>query len=336
MIDRWRVAPMCPTHKRGKVDRAANYREMSLLDIGYKILMEVMARRLERWLERMGNRLKKKKGKLYVAFVDFKAAFDKVDREKLWEKMMSMGIEGNILRITRRIYEETWNRVITGKGLTEGFKTGKGVKGPNRVTGKKRGGRYDNWEGEGGEGMYAVICRHDAAIVAKEGEELTNMMRTMERSTEKKRWKEKERQSFQGREVEVVKEVKYLAFCFTTANKYRENTKQLALKAQRLVDKAWSEIEEPNEKAIFYGSNSEGGCIVRSGDLGMVKTGGDRVQKRYIKSSMGLARNSPDYIWRMETGAGDIETEAFRTAAKFMVRIARMEEERWAKKCLRE
>ncbi|XP_063989945.1 uncharacterized protein LOC135169139 [Diachasmimorpha longicaudata] len=106
MIGRWRTATIFPTHKRGEVDKAANYRGVSLLDIGYKI----MTRRLGRCLEGMGklseaqagfrtnrstmehvfvlntiigNRLKRKKGKLYVAFVDFKAAFDKVDREKL-------------------------------------------------------------------------------------------------------------------------------------------------------------------------------------------------------------------------------------------------------------
>ena len=78
----------------------------TLLDIGYKIIAKIMVTRLNEWIERKGilkesqagfrarrgtrdhiftlnaginNRLKKDGGKLYVAFVDFRAAFDMVD-----------------------------------------------------------------------------------------------------------------------------------------------------------------------------------------------------------------------------------------------------------------
>lgn len=85
----------------GKVDRAANYRGISLLDVGYKLLTKIMARRLTRWTEErdklgesqagfrlerstrdhtfthntlIGNRLKTPGKKLYVVFIDFRAA----------------------------------------------------------------------------------------------------------------------------------------------------------------------------------------------------------------------------------------------------------------------
>ena len=99
------------------------------MDIGYKNLAAVMAKRLSSWLEKerklsegqagfrkgrstmeqvfvlntiIGNRLKRKGGKLHVAFVDFAAAFDKVNRESLWKKMQKMGIEGRFLNMLKK------------------------------------------------------------------------------------------------------------------------------------------------------------------------------------------------------------------------------------------
>ena len=53
----------------------------------------------------IGNRLKRKGRKLHVAFVDFAAVFDKVNRGTLWKKMQKMGIKGrflNMLNIHKR------------------------------------------------------------------------------------------------------------------------------------------------------------------------------------------------------------------------------------------
>ncbi|XP_015118790.1 uncharacterized protein LOC107042304 [Diachasma alloeum] len=51
---------------------------------------------------------------------------------------------------------------------------------------------------------------------------------------------------------------------------------------------------------------------------------------------MGLARNTPDYIWRMEAGVSSVEVEAVRRAAAFLIKLSRMEESRWPRKCLKE
>ena len=113
IIKRWRTASIYTIHKKGDENLTGNYRGISLLDIGYKILASIMAERLSEKLERekklteaqagfrkkrstielifvlntiIGNRLKRKRGKLYAVFVDFKKAFDMTDRKRLWEK----------------------------------------------------------------------------------------------------------------------------------------------------------------------------------------------------------------------------------------------------------
>ena len=76
----------------------------------------------------INNRIKKKGGKLYVAFVDFKAAFDKVNRKLMLRKIWEKGIKGKMHRMIRGIYRETNNEVISEEGISEGFKTENGVR----------------------------------------------------------------------------------------------------------------------------------------------------------------------------------------------------------------
>ena len=109
----WEIARIYPIYKAGDEETAINYRGISLLDTGYKILTSIIGGRLNRWIETnkiiresraevrtergardhifvfnslINNRVKKAGKKLYVAFVDFKAAFDKVDRKIMLNK----------------------------------------------------------------------------------------------------------------------------------------------------------------------------------------------------------------------------------------------------------
>ena len=75
----------------------------------------------------IGNRLGRTGGKLHVAFVYFAAAFDEVNRETLQMKMQKMGIEGRLLNMLKEIYRSTWCEVITTDGMTDGFRTSRGV-----------------------------------------------------------------------------------------------------------------------------------------------------------------------------------------------------------------
>ncbi|XP_028982071.1 uncharacterized protein LOC114841315 [Diachasma alloeum] len=400
MIDRWRLATIFPIHKRGDINTAANYRGVSLLDIGYKILSSIMARRLGKWLEEeeklseaqagfrrrrgtmeqefvlntlIGNRLKKKGGKLYVAFIDFKAEFDKVDRRKLWNKMEEIGIVGKFLRMSQRIYEGTRNRVIVGTGLTEEFQTGKGVRQgcplspilfnifiQDLIEAMEKRGDGGTPIGPGaGVKIFTLMYADDAAIVAEEGSELKRMLKTLEKwadgnemevSVEKTKImvfrnggrRRKESWEYKGKKLEVVNEFKYLGFWFTTKNTYSRHAKKLTGKAQTLVNKTWGEMRRGKirglRKRLYFM-----GVTVKAAALYGVELWGwrrqeniERIKKKYTKASMGLARNTPDYIWRMEAGVSSVEVEAVRRAAAFLIKLSRMEESRWPRKCLKE
>lgn len=51
LSEEWKTGIIVPIYQKGKKDKAENYREISLLDSGYKIYGEVMRRRLEEDLE---------------------------------------------------------------------------------------------------------------------------------------------------------------------------------------------------------------------------------------------------------------------------------------------
>ena len=58
----------------------------------------------------------------YIAFIDFKKAFDCVDRDKLWIIMSRRGIPTHLITIIQKIYTENIIKVNTGNGISEDFR----------------------------------------------------------------------------------------------------------------------------------------------------------------------------------------------------------------------
>ncbi|KAL6417839.1 hypothetical protein ACFW04_014331 [Cataglyphis niger] len=111
-IDEWTERVILPILKKGEVERVEEYRGVSLTPTLYKVHASVLAGRLSDEMEKkalmpqnqtgfrkelrtmdnifvlnylVNRQLSKKKRKLVALFIDFKAAFDSVDRRKLVE-----------------------------------------------------------------------------------------------------------------------------------------------------------------------------------------------------------------------------------------------------------
>ena len=140
-------------HKRGDVHDPINYRGISLLDVFGKIYTGILNRRITFYvniysklsesqsgfrenystidnafiLQSLIDRYLSRKGrKLYVAFVDFKQAFDRVHREKLWSVLQKAGIKGKLYSALTQIYKQVKAQVRSNGGLSDSFscKTG--------------------------------------------------------------------------------------------------------------------------------------------------------------------------------------------------------------------
>ena len=130
------------------------YRPISIISIPCKIYADILNKRLSFWLEQndilaeeqngfrknrscldhlyvlqsiIKNRKLKKKD-TFVCFIDAKRAFDNVNRDMLWHKLMSIGISGIFLKAIQSLYDATKSAVKLGHYLTDTFPVNFGVK----------------------------------------------------------------------------------------------------------------------------------------------------------------------------------------------------------------
>ena len=75
----------------------------------------------------------KSKG-IYTAFIDFRKAFDVMDRDMLHCKLVMDGIRGKMLNILKTIHGETWNILRINEVLSDEFRSHKGVLQGNTIS----------------------------------------------------------------------------------------------------------------------------------------------------------------------------------------------------------
>ncbi|XP_015119049.1 uncharacterized protein LOC107042501 [Diachasma alloeum] len=155
------------------------------------------------------------------------AAFDKVDRERFWKKMESMGIDGRFMEMIKEIYRCTKNEVLAGEEKTETFTTTKGVRQGCPLSPILFNIYLNDLEpglrrrGDGGTGIgpgsntkiFALFYADDAALIAENGNELQKMWNNLEKWSDSNLMQRTDTQ----------------------------NTEKAAGKTQQLVNKVWGE-----------------------------------------------------------------------------------------------
>lgn len=146
---------LLPFHKKGDKNIVDNYRGITLVSARDKVAASVMLIRLNKWINSK-NILKENQAgfrskystvdnvfnldfivrylwfqgfkKVYCFFIDFKAAFDGVNRSCLFFKLHEIGVSLKFLRVLEVLYRETLNAVWVEDSLSEWFTTECGVK----------------------------------------------------------------------------------------------------------------------------------------------------------------------------------------------------------------
>ena len=141
---------------KGKGDPSVhdNYRGIAVGSAISKLFSMVLTARADAWAEAQGHRAMGQFGfrhgkstigaafalrhvidfhklqckPLYCAFIDFRKAYDSVDRETLWKCLTSMGIKGNFLRCIQEMYAEVGMQVRIGGNMSRSFRAWAGVK----------------------------------------------------------------------------------------------------------------------------------------------------------------------------------------------------------------
>ena len=151
----WNHSLISSIYKSGDPNDCNNYRGISVTSCLGKLFTSLLQKRLGDFLEsrnlishnqggfRGGYRttdhiyilktlinkyLNKHKQKMYVCFVDFKKAFDSVDRRALLTKLLRKGIDGKFFEIIKDMYSNTMYSCKFNNSYSEPFLANTGVK----------------------------------------------------------------------------------------------------------------------------------------------------------------------------------------------------------------
>lgn len=297
MPEDWKESIIVPLYKRGEVEKVGNYRGISLLCTAYKLYAEILRHRLEKEVEehkllpesQAGFRKKsstidniyvlnhivqrekeKEKGeeKIYALFIDLKAAFDKVNRSKLWEILEEKEVSNGLIWRLKKIYEDTKATIRTKKGLSRGFRIDKGVRQGCVLSPilfnlyiadldsalEKRG---IGGVALGTDRIWSLAYADDIILLAKNKEAMEDMMQTLKRflkerdmilSAEKTKImvfnkagnKTKESWKWEKDKIEEVNEFKYLGFTFNRKGNYVNHIKEISKKGRIAAGRIWS------------------------------------------------------------------------------------------------
>ena len=151
----WCVGVIIPIFKnKGESTNPDNYRGITLLSCLGKLFTSVLHHRISTFLddscrlgeEQAGFRSKystidhvfvlksivdfylQKRKRLYCAFIDYRKAFDLIDRKSLWYKLIKIGVNGKILNVVRNLYQNAKSCISSNGEVSDFFTCNVGVR----------------------------------------------------------------------------------------------------------------------------------------------------------------------------------------------------------------
>ena len=149
--DEWGISGIVPVPKKGDLTRCTNYRGISLSQIASKVYNRLILNRIRPTIDnllrssqngfrpgrstsshllalrRIIEEVRNHKKEAVITFIDFKKAFDSIDRTKMLQILTAYGIPPEIVSAIKVMYENTSALVITPEGNTDIFKIDTGV-----------------------------------------------------------------------------------------------------------------------------------------------------------------------------------------------------------------
>lgn len=151
----WATGALVPVPKpKGNPESQDDYRGIAVGSAISKLFSIVLLQRLDKWAEdnnlraagqagfraergtpdnafvlnHVLEKYRSLKKPVYAAFIDFRKAYDCIDRDVLWQSLQSLGLHGRMLDNLKAIYKDVNVRVRMGSDLGEAFPSFLGVK----------------------------------------------------------------------------------------------------------------------------------------------------------------------------------------------------------------
>lgn len=150
--DAWKKAKVISLFKKGNRSQPQNYRGISLLINAYKVYTKIINKRLttisdsllleEQSGFRQGrsctdnvftiNQIIEKRREFnletHIAFIDYEKAFDRVNRELLWQILQKRGYPLHLIEVIKSLYHKTSINLQVGNKMLEELEVNRGVR----------------------------------------------------------------------------------------------------------------------------------------------------------------------------------------------------------------
>lgn len=148
----WELGIIMPVHKAGDKMKCENYRGITLMCTVAKIYERILEKRLSNkiqgeliesqsgfrrghsvqdhifTLKQITEKIKIQNRDAFFCFIDLEKAFDRVQRQQIWESMKNRGVDSKLIKAIKSTYVNTRNYVRTRNSQSEEFVTHEGLK----------------------------------------------------------------------------------------------------------------------------------------------------------------------------------------------------------------
>lgn len=390
----WILIIINPIYKKGDVSDPANYRPISLIPVVTKIFTSILNNRLLNFLnshhklleEQAGfrknyscldqifilnclidNKLKKKRGKIYSVFVDFKGAFDNVNHEILFSELKKNGVSPGFIRILRNIYNKAYAKVRSLTNYTEPFKINSGVlQGEvlspilfslflNDLIIRLNTSGISDISFHDGTPINILLYADDAVILADSTVNLNKKLRILERYCSDHKLKvninktkvmvfrkggklsKHDKFYYENNKLEIVSNYIYLGVPFSSSGSFSTARKHFSDKAVSAIHAMWpivtgAKVSSPGGWFRLFNSLvtsvlSYGSPVWSISYISEL----EYIQNSFIKKLFNLSRYTPGYILRLELGQTNTSILFIKLILKFWIRILKMNDHRFTK-----
>lgn len=368
----WRNARIHPILKKGDPTVPANYRGIAIGNSMYKLYASILGTRLEKFVEdnnllpdsqngfrklrsaidniyimnHIITRAIRKKRRVFCAFIDFKAAFDTVDRKLLFKRLEKIGIPEYIVMAIKNIYAGTTAEVggrpfHQTKGLRQGCPLSPLLFAlyigdlEEVLNGQQSGGVVI-----GRVKIYCLAYADDLVIIACTPEELRDMLKTLKRYVDRRKLTvntnkskimrfsvggkiSKEKWLFDGAAMEEVRTFNYLGFVFQINGKYGSHVAHRTSAARRAVAQTWSLAERKFPDKFLIRKQMFDSLVLPTLVYGCEITGfaeRDTIEaqaRKYFRWTLGLQQGTRNVILMDETKTQHIHIVTGARAMKY-------------------
>ena len=395
----WSKAIIVPLLKKGDETNLDNYRGISLLSLVSKVFTFILNKRLYSWAETQ-NKISpeqagfrksystidhiftlyaivqdcfnnKKGGKVYVCFVDYRKAFDSVDRDKVWTKFQKLNLSSKFISMLQAIYYNVQACVRWKGNMTELFMCPFGVKQgclmsplifslligdvadyvrQNGLNGFKLFQR--------GQEIYSLLFADDIVLLSSTPHGLQRQINNLAKSsknlglnvnldkTKKMVFRKggflgrRERWFLNGQHIDVVNSYKYLGYLFTTQLSEISACEEFESKAKGkvidIIKTMWCiGVYIPSVFFQFFDCQVKPMLLYASEIWGLSKV--ENIEKAHlfaIKRLLSVSNKTPNTLVYGESGRYHLYIDSSLSAIRYWLKVLKMPETRYPKQCL--